>query len=81
MKYAELKTDIINQALQGKDAVPKSYDMVLKLASGWQIRSSHANSNKIKAGNTMYQHSDGGGRGDRGGCGRGPGRGSQAEAT
>ena len=32
VKYAELKTDIANQALQGKDAVPKSYDMVLKLS-------------------------------------------------
>ena len=38
--HAELKTDIANQALQGKDAVPKSYDMLLKLASGWRIKAS-----------------------------------------
>ena len=69
VKYAELKTDIANQALQGKDAVPKSYDMVLKLASGWRIKASQSASNNIEPGTAMYQHDDGGVRG--GGSGRG----------
>ena len=33
-KSNSLKTDIVNQALQGKDAVPMTYDKVLKLAAG-----------------------------------------------
>jgi len=48
IKFAELKTDITNRALQGKYAVPKSYGMVLKFVSGWRIRASHSNSNIIE---------------------------------
>ena len=78
VKYAELKTDIANQALQGKDAVPKSYDMVLKLASGWRIKASRSVSNNFEPGTAMYQHGDGGGRGGSGGRGRGQGSGRGA---
>ena len=64
VKYAELKTYIANQTLQGKGVVPKSYDMVWKLASGWHINASRATSKNIEPGTAMYQHSDGGGRSD-----------------
>jgi len=74
VKYAEPKTGIANQALQGNNAVPKSYDMVLKLASGWRIKASRATSNNIEPGTAIYQHCDGGSRGG-GGRGRGPGQG------
>ena len=63
IKYAELKTDIVNQALQGKYAVPKTCNMISKLASSWKIKTSRANSSNIDAGTAMYQHNDGGGRG------------------
>ena len=33
-KYNELKKDIANQALHGKDSVPRIYGKVLKLAGG-----------------------------------------------
>ena len=35
-KFNALKTDIDNQALQGKDAVPRTYDKALKIVGGWK---------------------------------------------
>ena len=73
-KFNALKTGISNQALQGKDTVPMTYDKVLKLAGGWKNKSASTHNNNSDAGVAMIQP-DGPGRGDQGnrGCGRGRG--------
>ena len=54
-KYNALKTDIANQALQVKYAVPRTYDKALKLAGGRKRKSTSAHNNKINARETMVQ--------------------------
>ena len=75
-KFNSLKTDISNQALQRKDAVPRAYDKVLNLAGGWKNKSSSTHNNNSNAGVDMAQHC-GPGRGDQGGTGRGRGHGGR----
>ena len=75
-KYNSLKTDISNQALQGKYAVPRTHDKVLKLASGWKNKSTSAQNNNINSGVEMV-HYDGPGHVDKVGRGRGTGQGGR----
>ena len=63
-KFNALKTFISNQALQGKYAVPRTYDKVLKLARGWKNKSTSTHNNNSDAGVAMVQ-SGGPGRGDQ----------------
>ena len=68
-KFNALKTDIVNQALQGKYAVSGTYYKVLKLAVGLKQSASTRYNNRY-AGLDMV-HPSGPGRGDQGGRGRG----------
>ena len=85
-KFSALTTDIVNQALQGKYVLPRTYDKVLKLAGRWKNKSTSTHNNNINAGVTVVQPGvlgreyQGGkgrrrGRGGRDGRGGGPGHG------
>ena len=74
VKFNSIKTDISNQALQVKDAVPRTYDKVLKLVGGWKSKSSIIHNNNSDNGVAMV-HPGGPGHGYQGsrGCGKGRG--------